>query len=154
MKRILSTIFCIGIMTVSFAQNTQDEIEVIRDIAATERRAIVAENLMLTEEESKVFWPVYDDYRAEARKVGTREIELITKFADNYENMTDEVAIQLLTDVSKINSDQVKNKASYRTKLLKVLPGKLVLRAIQIENKLDIIIDFGLAQEIPLTIKK
>ena len=153
MKRLLSTIFCIGLMTVSFAQNTQDEIEVIRDIAATERRAIVAENLMLSEEESKLFWPVYDDYRAEARKIGTREIELITKFAENYETMTDEVAIQLMEDVSKINSDQGKMKANYRVKLLKVIPGKLVLRAIQIENKLDIIIEFGLAQEIPLIMK-
>jgi len=141
-------------MTISFAQNTQDEIEVMRDIAAVERRAIVAENLMLSEEESKVFWPVYDDYRAEARKAGTRQIELVKKFAENYETMTDEVAIQLLTDVNKISSDQLKMKAGYRTNLLKVLPGKLVLRAIQIENKIDAIINYGLAQEIPLLIKE
>ncbi len=151
-KLILSAIF-VAITAISFAQSVNDQIEVLRDMAATERRALVAENLMLNDEESKVFWPLYDEYRTEARKLGTKEIEMIQKFADNYETMTDEVATQIMNDYFDIVTRQNKLKAQYRTKMVKVLPAKLVLRYMQIENKIDAIIDYSLAAEIPLTLK-
>ena len=153
MKKILVSTLLIVISFISFAQNTNDQIEVLRDMAATERRALVAENMMLSEEESKIFWPIYDDYRAEARKLGTNNIEMIKKFADNYEKMTDETASEIMNDYFTLKTQQTKLKATYRTKLVKVLSAKLVLRYMQIENKIDAIIAYSLAAEIPLTMK-
>jgi len=153
MKNTVLSLLLIFISVISFAQNANDQIEVLRDMAATERRALVAENLMLNEDESKVFWPLYDDYRAEARKLGTKEIEMIQKFADNYETMTDENAAEIMNDYFSIVTQQNKLKATYRTKMIKVLSARLVLRYMQIENKIDAIIDYSLAAEIPLTMK-
>lgn len=153
MKKILISTLLIAISFISFAQNTNDQIEVLRDMAATERRALVAENMMLTEAESKIFWPLYDDYRAEARKLGTKDIEMIQKFAENYEKMTDETASEIMNDYFTLKTEQTKLQATYRTKMVKVLPAKLVLRYMQIENKINAIIGYSLAAEIPLTIK-
>ena len=153
MKKYLLSVMLAFVATFTFAQSMSDQIEILRDMAATERRALVAENLMLSDEESKLFWPLYDEYRAEARKLGTKEIELIQKFADNYENMTDEAASDIMNDYFSIQTQQNKTKATYRNKMVKVLPAKLVLRYMQIENKIDALIDAELAMEIPLTMK-
>ena len=153
MKKSLVSILLVLISIVSFAQNVNDQIEVLRDMAATERRALVAENMMLNEEESKIFWPLYDDYRAKARKLGTKEIAMIVKFADNYEKMTDETTTEIMNDYFSVVTAQSKLKATHRNKMVKVLSPKLVLRYMQIENKIDAIIDYSLAAEIPLTLK-
>lgn len=136
------------------AQNTNDEIQVLRDMAATERRALVADNLMMNEEESKVFWPLYDEYRNEVKKLGTRKIENLQNFADNYEAMTDEKSLAIMNEYFSIESEYNKLRISYKEKFLKVLSAQLVFRYFQIENKIDALINVGLAQEVPLIIKK
>ena len=154
MKKVITTSFFALAFLLSFAQSVNDQIEVLRDMAATERRALVAENLMLNEEESKIFWPLYDEYRAEARKLGTKEIEMIQKFADNYEKMSDETASEIMNEYFALVTEQNKLKSTYRKKMVKVMSPKLVLRYMQIENKIDAIIDYDLATAIPLTIKE
>ena len=40
-------------------------------------------------EEATKFWPIYDQYRAEATKNGDERWQLIKDYADNYQTMTD-----------------------------------------------------------------
>lgn len=136
-----------------YAQNVNDEIEILRDMAAAERRALIAENLILNEDESNIFWPVYDEYRAKMKKVGTARIENIQKYADNYENMANEVAIDIMKSYNQYNTDYLNIRKSFMEKLIKELSPKLVFRFFQIENKVDAMINFDLSAEIPLIIK-
>lgn len=152
-KTILALIF-IALNTISYAQNITDDLEVIRDLAATEYRALVAENMAMNEEESKVFWPIYDEYRAEVKKIGSRRIELLQKFADNYESMTDETARQLMNEFFQMQSDYTKLRITYKDKMLKSMNAQMVFRYFQIENKIDALISISLAQEVPLILKK
>jgi hypothetical protein len=52
----------------------------LRQEAGQDRRIIVGANMLLTETESARFWPLYDAYRAERRKIGDRKVRLITDF--------------------------------------------------------------------------
>lgn len=154
MKNLLVSLSLILIAGLSLAQNTNDEIQLLRDMAATERRALVADNLMMNEEESKIFWPMYDEYRAEMKKIGTRKIETIENFAMNYENMTDEKAIEIMNEYFNIETSYAKLRSTYKDKMLKSLDPQLVFRFFQIENKIDALISLEVANEIPLIIKK
>ena len=62
------------IATAVFAQGSyeqhKDQIELTRWSIQSERKAAVADNLQLSEQESKAFWPLYDDYRTAMGKVG------------------------------------------------------------------------------------
>ena len=151
MKKIILAVFAISTISMSFAQNATDEVEILRDLAAAERKALVSENMMLTEAESTIFWPLYDAYRAEAKEIGTEGIKLIEKFAENYETMDDAKAVEIMDGYFKNEAEAVKIQNAHCMKMQKVLPGKLVLRYMQIENKMDAIINFGMAAEIPLT---
>lgn len=148
---LLITTFSVGLI----AQNVNDDIEILRDMAAAERKALVAENLQLNEEESKIFWPLYDDFRAEMKKIGTARIENIQKFAENFDKMTDEVALEIMKNYSDYQVNYNKVRKTYMDKMLKNnLSPKLVFRFFQIENKVDALINYGVTAEIPLIIKE
>jgi len=64
--------------------------------------------------------------------------------------MTDEMANTLLNESMKFEEQSVKLEKKYLKKFRKILPGIKVTRYYQLENKLDAIINFDLASEIPL----
>lgn len=135
-----------------YSQQARDGIEVTRAMIQAERRAIVSMNLELTDAESQAFWPVYDEYWVQMKKVSDREVVLIEDFAKHYqyETLTNEKAEEMLKELLSILKDENKLKRKYVNRFMKVLPAKKVLRYFQIENKLDTIINMELAVTIPL----
>jgi hypothetical protein len=127
-----------------------DAIEMIRDMVQLERKSIVTEELALTGAESTPFWAVYDRYVAERDVVNDRLVKLITDYAANYPNMSDEAATTLVDDYFDVETDRLKVRKKYVREFGKVLPPKKLARFIQIENKLDTIVQVDLASEIPL----
>ena len=97
------------------------------------------------------FWPLYNEYRAEAGKLSDRAVALIKDYAANYDAMTDEKARDLLKQAAAIDEDRVKLRKSYMGKFEKLLPAKKVARYYQIENKLDVATQYEAASSIPLT---
>jgi hypothetical protein len=134
------------------SQQARDGIEVTRAMIKAERKAIVSLNLELTNAESQAFWPVYDEYWVQMKKIGDREVVLMEDFAKHYkyETLTNEKAEEMLNELLSILAAENKLKRKYVKRFMKVLPAKKVLRYYQIENKLDTIINMDLAATIPL----
>lgn len=133
------------------AQQERDAIEVIRSQIATDRQALVAENMQLSEAESEKFWPVYRDFQYGRAPLIDRRLENIKAFRDNYATMTDEQARNIVDSVVEYEDDMLKLQRRYIKEFRKVLPERKVMRYLQIERKLDAVIDFDLARVIPLT---
>src|SRR5271168_3023968 len=53
--------------------------------ARAERKAIVNDNMKLSADEAKAFWPIYDKYEAAMDKIEDRHIAEIKDFAKNYD---------------------------------------------------------------------
>jgi hypothetical protein len=142
--------------TASFAQikdpliGLDDQIEAARKLMQTERRLVHATELALTPEESKAFWPIYNEYAAEIKAVGDRRVKLITDYADNFDDITDEFANHSLKEAFDIDAELLKVQKKYVSRFKRVLPVVKVVRFYQVENKLNAVIDFQLASQIPL----
>jgi len=134
------------------SRKVTEDLNLTREVIQVKRKAIVALNMALTDYESKEFWPVYDEYWAEMKKIGDRDVALISDFAKHYvyESLTNQKAEEMLKEFLSIQQDALKLKRKYAKKFKKVLPEKKVLRYFQIENKLDLIIDTELSAQIPL----
>jgi hypothetical protein len=133
----------------AFAEITEAA-EQARTLIQTERKLTVSNNMQLTPAESNAFWPVYDRYMAEMKSAGDLRVKVITDYAANYDNLTDDVAKQLIGDSLKYQQKVLKIRESYLGKFRKALPETKVARFYQIESKLDAIGNFALAREIPL----
>ena len=127
-------------------------VEDARTILQAEHKLVVSLNLGLTAAEAEAFWPVYDRYAADLDKAGDRRIRLITDFAEAYGNLGDETAKSLVADMLRYQKDVIGIRQNYAKKFQKVLPAPKVARFYQIENKLDALVNFVLASEIPLVV--
>ena len=149
---VMALVVAAGLFTpIAHAQQDRDAMEVIRSRIATQRQALVAENLNLTAEESDRFWPVYREFQYERGPLIDRRLENIQKFRDEYETMTDQQAREIVDAVVEYEEDMLKLQRKYIREFRKVLPELKVMRYLQIERKLDAVINFDLARAIPLT---
>jgi hypothetical protein len=65
--------------------------------------------------------------------------------------MTDDAAKSILNDFFKVRDDRVAIMKKYAKKMEKALPPSKVLRWVQVENKLNALLDFEAAKIVPLT---
>jgi len=126
-----------------------DEQIVLRQVM-TDKRAVYAKNLGLTESESRAFWPVYDEYEAAAKKLDDRFLENINNFANKYDTLSDADAKAVLKEKMAIEKDRMALKQQYTAKVAKVLPPKKALRYAQIETRVETIVRSNVYSLIPL----
>ena len=72
------------------------------------------------------------------------------EFRDNFDMLTNEQAQQIINDYFDNEEALLKLTRKYSKKIAKVIPEKKTLRYLQMENKMDDIIEFELAQIVPL----
>ena len=138
------------LVPVALHAQTDDQMQITREAAKANKKLIVSENMNMTEEEATNFWPVYDEYQKAMGEIYQKTGEVIKSYAENYDALTDEKAKGLLDQSIALQEDRLNLLKSYLPKFNKVLPAKKVARYYQIENKLDAILKFDLAREIPL----
>jgi hypothetical protein len=115
-----------------------------------DKRAVVLSTLQLTDAEVQAFTPIFDKYQAEMKKLATRYSDVLNKFASNYDSMTDDAAKEILKESFKVREDRNDLLKDYAKQMGKKLPAIKVLRWVQIENKMTSLLDWQMAQIIPL----
>ena len=151
MRRILYSLAIMSMVGAgSAAAQTRSDIEVLRQELRTDRQAVVARNMKMTEAQATAFWPVYREYQAELTKIGDRAIKLLENYGKQYTAMKDADAEAMLKDFLDVREAKVKLQKDYVSKFKKVLPAALVGRYYQIENKIDAIVNLEMAAGIPL----
>jgi len=125
-------------------------LDILRDTIRTNRKALVAANLTLSDEEAGRFWPLYDRYQGELGAVQDRTVKVIQDYTASFRGLSNEKAMQLADEWLSAEGDRVKVRRTYLQEFAKVLPGRKVVRLYQIENKMDAVLRYDLAAEIPV----
>mgnify|MGYP001091557183 CR=1 FL=1 len=116
----------------------------------TDRKAVYANNLKLTEAESAKFWPIYDEYEAKQKTLQDRFLANLNTFAEKYDTLTDAEAAAILKEKMAIEKDGAALKQKYTAKIAKVLPAKKALRYAQLETRVQNLIQRNVYSLIPL----
>jgi hypothetical protein len=114
------------------------------------RKALVAVNLKLSDEEAAKFWPLYDRYHEELDPSGDRMAAIIEDYAANFRTLSNEKALQLIDAYGAAEADRLKVRRAFIPEFAKILPGRTVARFYQLENKFDAVIRYDLAATIPV----
>jgi hypothetical protein len=156
MKNVLITLAAVaalgaaeGALAQSSGNMTDQQQQLISQIQ-TDKRAIVLSTLELTDAEVAAFTPIYDKYQAEMKKISTRGSDVLNKYASNYDSMTDDAAEDILEEALAVREDRNDLLKDYAKRLGKKLPATKVLRWVQVESKLTTLLDWQMAQVIPL----
>jgi len=131
-------------------QAAEANLDVLLDAIRSNRKALVAVNLKLTDDEAAKFWPVYDRYQTEINALGDRLVGVIQDYSAHFSDLSNDKAMKLVDDYLAVEADRVKVKRAYVDEFAKALPGRKVARFYQIENKMDAVIRYQLAATIPV----
>ena len=130
--------------------SVDQDIQLLRKDIASQKKQLVAANLQLTDTEATKFWPVYDQYQAEYKKIGDAKVALIKEYAQNWGSVTDAQAMQYWQRSQDIEQSAFQLRQKYVPIVGQVLPGKKTVTFFQLDRRIALLLDVQLASEIPL----
>ena len=131
-------------------QQVSAAIDTMRAEVASARKQTVAQNMTFTDAEATKFWPVYDAYRADMKKAKDGEWAVIQTFAANQGKVTDSLAQSMMNQWMASRKAQGELRATYVPKFVQAIGWVKAARYFQIEEKLDAMLDYNRAKQIPL----
>ena len=147
---VLVAMLTVFIVSPMAQEKPADNMQLVREKIKTDKKLFIAQNMNLTESEAKVFWPVYENYQKDLAKLVDKTVKLVENYAANYQTMTEEAAKELINGYLAIEGERVTLMKSFLPKFRKVLPEKKVARYYQLENKINAVVNYELARQIPL----
>jgi hypothetical protein len=157
-KKVVVVLMLVGVSflsgsRVSAQTATEQEIELLRKDIRSQKKELIALNLSLTAKEATNFWPVYDRYQAEYKKIGDAKVALIMEYAQNLGAMTDEQALDYLKRSEEISESVIQLRNKYVPLVSQVLPGKKTATFFQLERRIELLVEVQIASQIPLLVK-
>ena len=115
-----------------------------------DRKRLVEENLALTSEEAKKFWPLYEHLQEELAALLDKRRAYIAEYGENYDDMSDAAAKKLMVERLNLEESRYRLLKAFLPRFEKVLPVKKLARYFQIESKIFVSVEAGIAEELPL----
>lgn len=120
-----------------------------QDLRATKKEVVTKGMITFTDEEAKRFWPIYDAYNTELGNFVDARVALIAAYAEDYDNMTDAKANDMLTRRLSIEKQRALLDEKYRPKFATALSPRRLVRFYQIEHQLDLLIELQASAAVP-----
>lgn len=139
---------CLAISTLK-AQSNQEEIDFYQSIFGMEKKAAVMEFVQPSEAQSADFWALYDEYETERKALGKKRIDLLYKYAAQYNNMSDDTADSLMKEMISLGKKTDKLLEKYYKKIKKKTSPIVAAQFYQIEAYILSAIRTNILAEIP-----
>ena len=145
--------------TISAAQSNEpsidSSIESLRADFRADKVAIITEAMRFNDHDGKVFWPVYRKYEAEVTQINDQRVALIKSYADKFTTMSDADAKAMIAQGLDFESRRTDVKKKYAKEFQKGgLSPLTVAKFLQLEHRLDLLVDLKIASELPSLLVK
>jgi hypothetical protein len=105
--------------------------------------------MQLTDTEAAGFWPLYDQYTAEVRKVNDTRFGLIKQYAKVYKTMTADEADSMFKSLCDADQTIISLRVQYLPRFEQVLPGTKAALFMQLDRRLDSLFNVQIASQLP-----
>lgn len=151
MKRLIALCVVLGVASALPLQaQVSDETILTYEVLTEDYDALVEEAMDLSDEQWKAFEPVFEEYKAAMHPVFNRRINLVKAYLAKKGKITDEEAQLVLVTMADIERDEWLTLRDFERSFLEVLPATKVVRFLQIENRLMLVLMSNIAQDLPL----
>ncbi len=161
MKHAIAAIFAVFILCntaslvaqtaeVSAKPLTDSDIASLRQDLTKSKMDVISGSMELTKPESDAFWPVYREYANEQNAINAKRLDVIHEYARALENLDSAKAHELTVRLMNIDDELISLKQKYLSKFEAAVGGKRAAKFYQIDNRLTLLINLQLANEIPV----
>jgi hypothetical protein len=131
-------------------KNIQEYIELMRSNVRDEKAQIMGAVMQLNIGDAAKFWPIYSQYDAELTKLNNLRVENIQDYANNYSQMTDAKADELIQRSLDYQKQRGELLAKYYQVMKQSVGAITAARFLQVEHQLLLIIDLQIASSLPI----
>ena len=132
MKKYILIIAAILMAGFVNAQSYKEEVDLLQAAVGMDKKEMVAGFLQLAPENP--FWTVYDEYEAKRKELGKKRIDLLSRYAENYMNLTDAEIDAYMKEVKSLKASSDKLIDTYYGKVKKASGSKVAAQFYEIEN--------------------
>jgi len=131
-------------------KNIQEYIDLLRTDVRQAKAVIMGAVMQLDPDQSAKFWPIYSEYDAELTKLNKERVANILDYADNYDQMSDAKADELVQKAIDFRTQRTALLAKYYTRVKAALGSIEAARFAQVEDQLLLLIDLQIASSLPI----
>ena len=131
------------------AQSAKEEVDFMQSVFGMEKKSLVAEFVKPGAAQKDAFWRLYDEYEMARKELGKKRIELLLKYEENFDNLSNELAAVLLKEIQALTKKNDKLVASYVKKVSKATDPVVAMQFHQIEMYVMSEIRVALAEGLP-----
>ena len=129
---------------------SESDFELMRSDIRTKKAALIADRMKFTDQEAAAFWPVYRQYEADLAAINDKKVSIMKDYMSRHNTLNDKQAKQLAEDVFDVDQKTLDLRTKCFGALEKALPGKTIVRWLQLERRLQLLVDVQLAKDLPL----
>jgi len=125
-------------------------VEALRKDVRAGKADVLGKTMELDSDQAAAFWPVYKEYEAELEALGNERLAIIQDLAEHFDTLNDAKAKGLIERQLAFEGKRLALTKKCADKLMSVLPAKTVARFLQVESRLNKLVDLSVASQIPL----
>ncbi len=125
------------------------DVALLRKNLQAEAKQLITKNMQFTDSEAAAFWPLYDQYAAEVRKVNDVRFGMIKEYAKIYKTMTPDQADSLTRLLAQSDQTIISLRLQYLSKFEQALPGTKAAQFMQLDRRLDSLFNVQIASQLP-----
>ena len=149
----MKTFYLLVLFSLAFsslkAQSAKEEVDFMQSVFGMEKKALVADFVKPSATQKDAFWQLYDEYEMARKELGMKRIELLLKYEENFDNLSNEIAADLLKEILALTNKNDKLVASYVKKVAKATDPVVAMQFHQIEMYVMSEIRLALSEGLP-----
>jgi len=116
------------------AQSNKEEVDLMQASFGMEKKAMVAEFVKVDPAQKDAFWKLYDEYETSRKDLAKKRIDLLEKYANGYDKLTNESMDKMLTETIDLQKKTDAMLISYVGKVKKSTNPVVAFQFYQVES--------------------
>ncbi len=125
------------------------DVALLRQNLQAQAKKIVEKNMQLSDAEAAAFWPLYNEYTAEVRKVNDTRFGLVKDYARVYKTMTADEADNMTRLLAEADEEIINLRLQYLPRFEQAMPGTKAALFMQLDRRLDSLFNVQIASQLP-----
>ena len=124
-------------------------IALVRANMQADRTTLITTGMNFNDKDGAAFWPIYKEYEYERSRLDDSRVAVIKEYTQKYPKLTDAEAKAMAEQMLECDARLVALKKKYYKKFSKVLPALTVAKFLQLDRRVDLMMDIQVESSLP-----
>lgn len=129
---IVAVVFTLGLSFTANAQSNKEEIDLMQALFGMDKKDMAIGFIQI--DEANPFWAIYDEYETKRKELGKQRIDLIMRYSENYDNLSDAEIEAYMKEMMPLKNKTDKLIDTYYGKINKASGVKVAAQFYEFEN--------------------